>query len=679
MGKFSKWFGSISVIENNDVIYVEGVPVSTLASNIVNFWFTRRISLNMLINNNNNGFTIDSFFGLELVYILNQILHHDNRDEVKDFKSLHKLRELLLSNTWLKTLNNDSNLKPFDYSKLNVFRFKPKDYQINFLKAYKENVAKFNLNGFMLAGAPGSGKTFIGICLSVLLDSDVTIIISPKNAVYTVWENALKKDFKIPQDCWIAADNKPLDLNVKYYIFHYETLGKAFELLRLRTDIKNPLIILDESHSANEVYSNRTQQFIDFCKDSKTKNILWASGTPIKATSGEMIPFLRTIDPLFNESVEKRFLNIFNRNVDTAHEILNHRIGHISFKITKYEFRLNEPTIIELKVSMPNGDDYTLETIRKDMVAYVKERTIYYTANFDKYKKEYDDVVDSHEKNKVRNKKDRIAFRIYKADINTMLKGYDPWTMGDISKACNKYEKDVIMPELSKDTKEVFKESKSVVKYMKLKIQGEALGRILGRKRINCHLDMIKHIDFNKILEKTIKKVVIFSSWTSVASAAADYINNIGYKSILYHGLTPEKLPEAVKIFSKNDDVNPLITTFKSLSTAVPLIAANAVILLNAPFRDYEYKQTTARVDRLGQDTEVYIYNVFLDTGDKPNISTRSKDIMTWSRQQVEAIMGIDLKNNPEINISKLDDPDFAEAYAKAIQAEIKKLSQLWK
>jgi hypothetical protein len=50
-------------------------------------------------------------------------------------------------------------------------------------------------------------------------------------------------------------------------------------------------------------------------------------------------------------------------------------------------------------------------------------------------------------------------------------------------------------------------------------------------------------------------------------------------------------------------------------------------------------------VKRLGQDEDVDIYDVVLDTGDKINISSRTIDIMNWSREQVNEIMGFE--NSP--------------------------------
>ncbi len=50
----------------------------------------------------------------------------------------------------------------------------------------------------------------------------------------------------------------------------------------------------------------------------------------------------------------------------------------------------------------------------------------------------------------------------------------------------------------------------------------------------------------------------------------------------------------------------------------------------------------------MGADTTTYVYTVFLDTGDRPNIATRSKDILEWSQKEVEKIIGI--KSPFEIN-----------------------------
>jgi hypothetical protein len=99
-------------------------------------------------------------------------------------------------------------------------------------------------------------------------------------------------------------------------------------------------------------------------------------------------------------------------------------------------------------------------------------------------------------------------------------------------------------------------------------------------------------------------------------------------------------LKSIINRFAEDEDLNPLVATFDSLSTAVPLTMASTSVFMNSPFRDHEYKQARARTARLGQKYPCTIWNVFLDTNGEPNISTRSNDIMNWSREMVASMMG---------------------------------------
>lgn len=149
-----------------------------------------------------------------------------------------------------------------------------------------------------------------------------------------------------------------------------------------------------------------------------------------------------------------------------------------------------------------------------------------------------------------------------------------------------------------------------------------------------------------------------------------------GYKPMLVYGETNKDLPAIIKKFHEDPDCNPLVATFKSLSTAVPLTAANSLIFTNSPFRDYERTQTVARVDRIGQTERCNVHDIFLDTGESPNISTRSKDIMQWSRDQVETILGVKSPDDLDASLEALvENPNAtltsAEDFIKQLQAEL--------
>jgi hypothetical protein len=189
-----------------------------------------------------------------------------------------------------------------------------------------------------------------------------------------------------------------------------------------------------------------------------------------------------------------------------------------------------------------------------------------------------------------------------------------------------------------------------------LKVQGEALGRILGKKRTQCNVDMLGAWDRYKvtdmqtgekfdttlidIIENSVKKTVVFTSYVEVVDRAAEIITGEGGFPLKVYGETNNELPQIVTQFDRDVRSNPLIATLQSLSTAVPLIMANTVIFLNAPYRDYIYDQACSRVDRLGQTEVVQIFDVYLDTGKEANISSRSLDIMAWSKSMVDQMLG---------------------------------------
>jgi hypothetical protein len=68
--------------------------------------------------------------------------------------------------------------------------------------------------------------------------------------------------------------------------------------------------------------------------------------------------------------------------------------------------------------------------------------------------------------------------------------------------------------------------------------------------------------------------------------------------------------------------------------------------------------QAIARAWRIGQDEQVYVWHMVLDTGDIPNISTRTNDILRWSKEQVDSIMGFksDMELDTVFSMESIDD-----------------------
>lgn len=422
-------------------------------------------------------------------------------------------------------------------------------------------------------------------------------------------------------------------------------------------------------HNFNEINSQRTQSLIELTK-KYVHYSLWMSGTPIKALGKEVIPLLHCIDPLFDESCEKSFAAVFGKNSERALDILANRIGILSHTVKK------EDVVSDVKlyryqanVTLKNGDDYTLPVIRLKMKAFIEERSKFYKENMKSFEEDYKYGIELY-RNFIKNKTQEIKLLDdYLSKVHTIRKGWDPYTMKDISRYCNTFERTKIIPMLPNDIKKAFRKAKSVYKYVNLTIMGECLGSILGKARTQCNVDIASNLGtmrliplnygpdlglmtLDEILTNAKKKTIMFTSFVEVVTTLKAKLMEDQYRPAVVFGETNKDLPKIVESFDKEDAVNPLVATFQSLSTAVPLIMANTIIMLNIPFRDKDYVQAVARAHRKGQTEDVYVIDVLLDTGDVPNISTRSKDIATEAAQMVAKIMGVDIDEETLMNLT---------------------------
>lgn len=479
-------------------------------------------------------------------------------------------------------------------------------------------------------------NTFTSIALAECLESDHVIVVSPQRALHIVWEKTILEVFKTPVTYWMSDSGKKY-AGQKYAIVHYEFLEKF--LLECSACRGKVTIILDESHNLNEITSQRTQYFIELCSKVQSKNVVWASGTSIKAIGAESIPIFKTIDSRFTDEIATAFKKMFGKDAKKTIDILTHRIDLMSFKVEKSEMKLDKPITSNIGVKVPNGNDYTLDSIKVEISNFVEERKKYYASRRKQDEISYNECIEIFKKSLKTN--DWVEFDTYQRYVKILV------TSGTRDKAdeivfTNKYENSKILPILPDTHKKLFKEVKTIVKYTALKIQGECLGRILGKKRMECVRTVSEHFDYAKYIESTEKKTLIFTSYIEVLEKAKDVLLQKGFSPMVVYGKTNSELNSIIAAYESDKSINPLIATYSSLSTAVPLTVADVVIMLNTPFRDYIYQQAISRVHRLGANTQVYVYIAYLDTGNVPNLSTRSFDILKWSQTNVEKILGIE-------------------------------------
>lgn len=672
---FSFFIPSVECKDNR--IFIKGLNTKILNHYITKYYKTSRVSNSIFQNVKPNSFFVHEFFALEFYKILEVLTRL--RIYGLPVRKLEHVKKKLKELTWLSNLDRHITGR-LDLDRLKNMVYEPLPFQMRFLEKYNTELTRYGLNGILLAATAGSGKTYTSLAVGECLDAEVIIVICPKNAVYRVWEDNIKTVFKEEQTYWISDTDKPYN-NERIMVFHYEDLEEAIGLLGTIKN-KKSLIILDESHNMNEIKTLRTQRFVKFCQDSKTENIIFASGTSFKASAIESIPFFRAIDKLFNEEVQDLFKKMYAGNNETSVQLLADRIDMVSFKVEKEELNLTKPKFMEFKVQIPNPTPFTLKSIAIEMAEYVKERREYYKEK----KRDYSVFFYNCINNAYQRRLDQASWKdranitkehdLYLNNLKLVIQYADMGSFNVIVNemaSCNKYEKDNIIPYLTEPGyKERFKDIKSVIKYTSLKIQGECLGRILGKRRIEAHVEMAKHIKYKNVVDSTKKKTVVFTSFVEVLEAATDTIEKEGYSPLTVYAKTNKSLSSIVETFKDNNKLNPLVATFASLSTAVPLIMADTIMMINVPFRNYILEQAISRVHRLGQDSQTVVYTAVLDTGIEPNISSRNVDILKWSQDQVEKILGMDspykLDNAEEFDVSM---ESIVEDYATEITGAI--------
>ena len=475
-----------------------------------------------------------------------------------------------------------------------------------------------------------------------------TIVVAPLPAIGDPWYASLRSDrtfFKNKPTSWVYGfDKDKPTFKERYIVVSFEALEKLIEWYKTSSvaQSRKYYVILDECHNLTETTSLRTNRFVELCARLNLVFVLLMSGTPIKAMARELIPLLRVIDPLFTKECEEAFLKAFKSSKGKAYELLQRRLHAFRFLIERKEMSVAPPVFIEKKIKTPNAAEYGLTKIRDGMAAFIAERHRHYDQTKPVDEADYHKFVDRFVKTlDKRNALEKTDYRLYTQYVDMLRAGgADLRQCGAEIKFCNGFEKRFIEPLLSREEVARWKEVKTLYKYRELKIQGECLGRFLGRKRIEAHLELCQHIDYVSIIESTEKKTLIFTSNVEVLKATVDRLKELEFSPLTAFGETKD-LYNTVELFREDPAYNPLVATYSKLSTAVPLTMADVMIMIDSPWRDYMFQQAVARISRLGATTQCTIYTAMLDTGSEPNLSTRAFDVLKWSQEQVEKITGV--------------------------------------
>lgn len=617
----------LSVKQEGDYVVIKGLNYKRLYQDIKRTYKTNKILNIFEIISSFGGFSksiyIHNFFLPEFIFILSNLYLRPS------YKSVINL---IYSNTWLSNTLKTSFIKTTDLSTLKKLNYSLKPFQKEFIELYDKRKQQYNLKGFILAFEQGLGKTFTSLALMESLHKNSVIIIAPKSTLKTVWKNEIENVFNNQKSVWVIGD-VPKESN--YYIVNYESIEKL-DLIIKNLRNKNIGIIVDECHNFRNSNAKRVQKLINISNKTNCNDILLLSGTPIKALGKEMIPILYLLDPYFNKTAEEIFIKSFGLSTNVANHILRNRLGLVMHRKLKSEvLKLPEKTEKEVKIKISNGDKYTLKEVKKQVLEFIKNREEFYKKNKGDFEKDFNECLNYLKNKLIKNQE----FNRYLKILNKVKKhGYIKELKDEIT-WMNHYEKNVLRFLLPNDLKHKFDKSKAVIKYVNLKIMGEVIGGLLNQLRSEMFSEMIKHSNIHDIIDESEKKTVLFTTYVDVAKMSYDFLNH-KYHPLIIYGETSKNVKTILDGFKNNPNYNPLIATIQTLSTGVTIVEASTVVFLNKPWRHTDMLQAQDRVHRIGQDTDVVIYVFTLDTGNEENLSTRMDDIVNWSREMFEGIVG---------------------------------------
>ena len=670
-------------------IIVEGINLKLVYRDFEKYIGSKML-YNILDKSSRWEMKFQKFYLPDMYHVVLELLNNDKfKRRIVSRSKLQKLKELfetipLVQNIKLIQNTKDEDIPSVNKSILkNIFvpGFKLFEHQDKFIDNCLFKSKLMDLRGYLLDAGPGLGKTINSIALMELLGADKIIVVCPKKAVIDVWEETINRIYSKPQTYNLSIDSvvggkvklANFSLDSKFMVCHFEALDKLVASLR-NIPSGRYTVVLDECHGLNSYKSQRSTLFRELNKIVNPYFCLWMSGTPLKALGSETMTMFETIDKLFTPSVVKSFTSVFGISGVYAASVMANRLQLVKATIKAQGSGVEQFTY-QSKVVLPDAWKYTLSTIREEMKKYIRERTAFYNEFRDEYIEEYFESIEEFKDNLGANfdTKMQIALDEYLAKTKELHNGYNPTS--PVHKQyiidCNYFEDKVIIPILSNKTKKIFRKAKSVYKYVELTIIGETLGNVIGRKRTECNKAIVEAMaksftvvneesketyetNLGEVIRDAEAKTLIFTDYVDVLKRCNEILTEEGFHPITIFGETTTTigLSNQVKQFKENSKINPLITTFKTLSEAVPLTEANTVIFLNLPFRSGTYDQAVKRANRIGQTKDVHLYEVTLDTGNEENISTRNLDILKWSEEQVSILMG-DKKGEVE-EVSKL-------------------------
>ena len=571
------------------------------------------------------------FFALEL-----SILFKELYDEYK-LSPYNDICMEIYNKTWLSR-SDIVKPEPIDMSRLRLLNsnYELKLFQKEFIELYPILKSKLNLNGYILSFDQGLGKTLTSIALALCLRKDKVYVVCP-NALKENWALEIKSYFPKysneeiwKEEVYVNGISKTYDAKkVKFIIVNQESIPKIYD----KADNKsNNMLIVDESHNFRNLNSARSNNLNELKDRIKATDILVMSGTPIKASPNEICPVLKLIDPLFVDEVANIYNKCFNMNDIVASSLIQTRFGKIMYRKTKDEvLQLPQKHIEVLKLKVRNEEKYYVENIRLLVRDRAKELFNIEYKEYDSMKEEFHNIINKYSTS---SKEDIIK---YLEIIDENMPNYAMHEM-DV-KFKKEYLDKYVYPSISSKDKERL--DYLLVRFVNMwqHCIGVALGEIMHprRKELFMRLYDDNKTVINNMIFDNIKKTVIFTPIVDVAKHIHKSLQEAGLASVLVTGQAKDKLTPILR-FKEDSNIDVLVATSQTLGTGVTLTEANLMFFFGTPWRSADFDQCCDRIYRIGQTTDVFIFNVLMDS-EKLNLSTRMENILNWSNKMFDSMI----------------------------------------
>lgn len=581
---------------------------------------------------------IPLFFALEIYKIFIDMSEFYNLPYYKI------VADRIYKHTWISKfeIRNKTHVD-CDIGRLSNLKFSPQPYQREFIDQYQTLKYVYDLDGYILSFDQGLGKTFtsIGIYETMPYDINQVIIVAPNSTLQENWALEIKQYYNKyteseslwKNDVYVYNNSKfKYNPNCKFVIVNMDSIPKIYQYAKK----SGVMIIVDECHNFRNMNSLRSKDLIKLKQITSSKDCLLLSGTPIKATPDELIPALMMIDPYFTLDMAEIYKKAFDDDSTVISNVVRERYGRVIYRKVKEDvLKLPNKNLLDLKLTVPNWQEYTVSKCTNDIIAIFNEKYQEKYQNLKSLIEEYNNFVKKYSSATIQetNKYLRYINSVTQTNKDVYIHEY----RFDIYKT---FLKDYVYPNIT-DTQE-FKRLRYVEGqyiYMRESAMGYAIGQVMPKAKNNVYIDLYKN-NKQKIIEminKNTKKTIIFSPFLEVVKYISKDLNNSGIGTVQIVGETKDRMDVAMR-FKNEDLINVLCATTQTLSTGITLTEANQMFFFGTPYRSADFNQACDRIYRIGQTTDVNIYTVLLDSPEK-NITDRIKEIMDWSGNMFDSLI----------------------------------------